>query len=69
MLAVLAGEIVKMFEIPASILISSNCLLQPIKTRKTWLLTNKNPLLKKSFVRYSFQRSCQKQKFVLITSL
>ena len=29
-----------MFEIPAENLINSNCLLQPIKTRKTWLLAN-----------------------------
>ena len=36
----------KMFEILASILINSNCLLQPIKTCKTWPLANKNPLLK-----------------------
>ena len=35
-----------MFEILASILINNNCLLQPIKMRKTWFLPNKNLLLK-----------------------
>ena len=35
----------KMLQIPAKILINSNCLLQPIKIRKTWFLANKNLLL------------------------
>ena len=50
----------KMFEIPVKILINSNCLLQPIKTRKTWLFANKNPLLKIIIRTISFDRSRQK---------